>query len=255
MPVRPRRIQQKPKALWRRWLGLWVLFPLFLLMVAAAAAILRSGQWLLYQDNFQHVNWAVILGGESRDMERTESALELYGQGKVDTLVISSIRIFKNRYAGEFARPWLLDKDIPASHVYELRSDAQSTMEEAAFIIGQLRQMGIDTVLIITSNYHTRRSRKLFRGLAQGFPHILVHGAQTPGFQPDAWWASRQGRKIFVLELIKNVHSLAEFLWPGHKPSPYVDEGGPQFLPELKTPLDHMVQEPDTSIAPVDTLL
>lgn len=212
MPLRPRHAPRAARAgLMRHW-TLWAGFPLALALILGYVCVLKSGRWLVASDPFDKATWAVVLAGESRESERADAALQLYFDGRIDSLIYSSNRIFKRRWASELLTEYLAQEGFPRDKIFEFRQDAFSTLEEARLLIRQFRYQNLDTVVVITVNFHTARSRRIFRELAQGYPHILIYPAETPYFDPDTWWSSREGRKIWLLEWTKTVASWFELL-------------------------------------------
>ncbi len=173
-------------------------------------ALWKSGKWLVREDAFEHVRWGLVLAGESRDCERSDAAIRMYHDAKIDTLIISSTRIFKNRYQSEFMVDYYVQQGVPRTRVFEFRQDAYSTLEEARLLVRQFRYQNLDTVLIITSSFHTARTRRIFRKLAQGYPVVLVASAEYNVYDPNAWWSNRESRKIWFEEWAKTVFTWFE---------------------------------------------
>lgn len=211
MPIRPRTPPRSRTGLLRHW-TLWAWFALAVALSVGGMCLWRSGRWLVREDAFFHAEWAAVLAGESRDCERTDAAIRLLQEGRIDTLVLSATRIFKNRYQSEFLLDYVLQQGVPRERVFEFRQDAYSTQEEARLLIRQFRLQNLDTVVVITSNYHTARARRIFRKLANGFPVVLMASADYPLFDPNAWWSNRQSRKIWLDEWVKTIHTAYE-LW------------------------------------------
>jgi uncharacterized SAM-binding protein YcdF (DUF218 family) len=210
LPVRIHSPKKKKYSILNKLFGSWVILPVLLVLLLLCALGWKAGNWFVYGDSFEHVDWAVTLAGQSRDCERSDHAVELFIQQKIDTLLISSIRTFKTRYTGEFLVPDLLQQGVPRDNIFEIRHDSYSTIEEASLIIKQLRLLNLDTVLIITSNFHSARTRFIFNLLAKGTPHFLVSPAPYEGYDPEAWWTSRKGRKTLFLEFTKYIASRFE---------------------------------------------
>ncbi|MDB5050676.1 MAG: hypothetical protein JWO30_3747 [Fibrobacteres bacterium] len=194
---------------WRNW-TLWVWFALALVLCVGGVALWKSGHWLVREDGFDKVRWGVVLAGESRDCERSDAAIRMYHDGKIDTLVISATRVFKNRYNSEFMVDYYVQQGVPRDRVFEFRQDAYSTLEEARLLVRQFRLQNLDTVLIVTSSYHTARTRKIFRKLAQGYPVVLVAAAEYSVYDPNAWWSNRESRKLWFDEWAKTVYTWFE---------------------------------------------
>ena len=211
MPVRPRSLRRPARAggVWRHW-AVWIYFPAALGLSLAGVCLWKSGNWLVTDDPFERMAWTGVLAGESRDCERTDAALKLQLEGRIDTVVLSGTRVFKTRYTSEFMSEYAVQNGYPRGKVFEFRHDTYSTLEEARQLIRQFRLQNLDTVLIITSNFHTARTRRTFRKLAQGFPHVLVYSAEYHAYDPGAWWSSRESRKIWLSEWAKTLYSFYE---------------------------------------------
>lgn len=210
MPIRARsRPRESGAGIWRHW-SLWAWFVLALIFCAGGVALWKSGRLLVREDAFDRVRWGVVLAGESRDAERADAAIRMFREGKIDTLVLSAMRIFKNRYQSELQLDHYHEQGVPQGRIFEFRHEALSTQEEAGMLIRQFRLQNLDTALIITSNYHTARTRRIFRKLSQGYPVILVSGAEFHVFDPDAWWSNRESRKVWLLEWTKTIFTYFE---------------------------------------------
>lgn len=200
MPIRPRTPpRQVRQGLWRHW-TLWAWFAIALVFCLGGVSLWKSGRWLVHEDRFDHVRWAVVLAGESRDCERSDAAIDLYRKGKIDTLALSATRVYKVRYNSEFMVDYFVQQGVPRDRVFEFRQDAYSTLEEAHLLMRQFRLQNLDTVLIITTNYHTARTRRIFRKLAHGYPVVLVAAADYSVYDPNAWWSNRESLKIWFDE-------------------------------------------------------
>jgi uncharacterized SAM-binding protein YcdF (DUF218 family) len=209
----PIRARSRPRAagagIWRHW-SLWAWFVLALVFCAGGVGLWKSGRLLVREDGFQKARWAVVMAGESRDSERADAAIRMFQEGRIDTLVLSSMRIFKDRYQSELQMDFYFDQGVPRGRLFEYRHEASSTQEEAGMLVRQFRLQNLDTVVIITSNYHTARTRRIFRKLAQGYPVILVSAAEYHVFDPESWWSNRESRKVWLLEWAKTVFTFFE---------------------------------------------
>ena len=102
----------------------------------------------------------------------------------------------------EFARR----KGVPISlfHPLPLPSDLDSTRDEAVFVGEYLRSRGIRKILLVTSNFHTRRAARLMRK-QNPWLQVVVIAAPDPYFTPNGWWKSREGQKTFIAAWAKTV--------------------------------------------------
>jgi uncharacterized SAM-binding protein YcdF (DUF218 family) len=81
---------------------------------------------------------------------------------------------------------------------------ARSTQEEAEDVSVELRRLGAHKVLLVTSNFHTRRAARIFRAVAPDLEFTVV-GSDDPFFSPDGWWKNREGQKTALYEWMKTV--------------------------------------------------
>jgi uncharacterized SAM-binding protein YcdF (DUF218 family) len=95
-------------------------------------------------------------------------------------------------------------KGFPDSLFRPVPNDTDSTRSEAIFLGKYLRAHAIRKILLVTSNFHTRRAAWLMRHENPGLEVVAVP-APDPYFTPGAWWKSRNGRKTFLLEWIKTI--------------------------------------------------
>lgn len=211
MPIRPRSQPRPRTRLLRHW-TLWAWFALAVALSVGGVGLWRSGRWLVHEDPAARAKWGVVLAGETRDCERTDAAARLVQEGRIDSLILSSTRIFKNRYESEFLLDYLAKQGVPRDRVFEFHQDAYSTQEEARLLVRQFRLQNLDTVLVVTSSFHTARARRIFRKLAQGYPVVLVAAADYHLYDPAAWWSNRESRKIWFYEWMKTLFTAYE-LW------------------------------------------
>jgi len=86
-----------------------------------------------------------------------------------------------------------------------LPKGVDSTSTEVRYVAEAVfRPKNVNNVLLVTSNYHTRRAARFVRREVPWL-HVSVVPASDPYFSPDGWWKSRNGRKIFVFEWMKTI--------------------------------------------------
>jgi len=85
-----------------------------------------------------------------------------------------------------------------------LPSNSDSTRVETALIGKYLREHGAKRIILVTSNYHTRRAAKLMRKQNPDL-EVTVVPAPDPFFTPGTWWKTRTGQKTFLLEWMKTM--------------------------------------------------
>jgi uncharacterized SAM-binding protein YcdF (DUF218 family) len=118
-------------------------------------------------------------------------------------LVVASGRMLRP-YAGisELMDRDLQNRGVPAADVLRFPQNASDTREEAEALRGLITQKGWRRILLVTSNYHTRRASYIFRKVFPASIGVSVVPARDIEFDPDSWWETRQGAKLFFLESV-----------------------------------------------------
>ena len=175
---------------------------IFAILTLLYIIVEKSGHWLVVNDEFEHVTWAVILDGQSADMERNDFVADLVTAGKVDSVLILGRRVYRDRsnvefYAEDFMR---LGKFDPAT-IFLVKHDDPSTLSEACTIIPWLKKHKADSVLLVTSAPATRRAKKIFQTLSGESPVYLTKDIDNKShYIADAWIFNRESRKNWLRE-------------------------------------------------------
>jgi uncharacterized SAM-binding protein YcdF (DUF218 family) len=144
----------------------------------------------------------VVLGGDESGT-RIMKAAELAQAGYAPYVLVSGPRNLLGHESDstiEYARR----KGFPDSLFEALPNDTDSTRSEARFIGAYLRAHDIRRILLVTSNFHTRRAAGLMRHENPEL-QVEVTPAPDPYFTPNGWWKSRNGQKTFLIEWMKTV--------------------------------------------------
>ncbi|MGH2359958.1 MAG: YdcF family protein, partial [bacterium] len=103
----------------------------------------------------------------------------------------------------DLQRDQALRHGVPES-VLLFEKTSTSTAEQARFLRPILEQRGFRRAIVVTSNFHTRRTRYLFRRVFRGSPvDTRVYPVQNDFFSPDRWWSRDSDTEQVVLEYIK----------------------------------------------------
>lgn len=145
----------------------------------------------------------LVLAGDFSGL-RIETAARLVKEGYAPRILVSGPFGIYGQYESDLEIPMAEKEGFPASYFVGLPHRANSTKEEAVATIPALRQMGAKTVLLVTSDYHTRRAGNIFRAAAPDLNFCVV-AAPDEYFSPHGWWHDRQGRKVFAFESMKTI--------------------------------------------------
>jgi uncharacterized SAM-binding protein YcdF (DUF218 family) len=211
LPEQPAlRPSAQPRPRWRRrllWLGalgaLVVLAYLLHPLLLPAAA-----RWLDVSEPLTPVDDVMVLGGESN--LRPFVAAALYNKGLAKRVLIPTVKPSPEAMAGfvpsetEVMRQVLLKRGVPADAIEILPGEVDSTADEAARLGRYLEDNPERTVAVVTTCYHTRRVRWIFRkqmGARANQLHFV--GGPTEGCDASNWWRSEDGTRRYVNEFVK----------------------------------------------------
>lgn len=163
--------------------------------------VTESGHWLVDNDEFDHVNWVVVLDGQTADMERTDFAAGLMLDGKADSILILGRRYLRNRSNAEFyADDFLQQGPFDSNAVFIVPHDDPSTIGEAFTIVPWLKKHHADTVLLITAAAATHRVKRIFTTLSGESPVYLTTDIHHPQYNADIWYTNRESCKQWLRE-------------------------------------------------------
>lgn len=191
-----------------------IIVVVFCLLAAIYVVVEKSGKWLVVNDEFEHATWAVILDGQSANMERNDYVADLKAQGKVDSVLILGRRVYRDKsnvdfYAEDFMR---LGKFNPAT-IFLVRHDDPSTLSEACTIIPWLKKHKADTVLLVTAAPATRRAKRIFETLSGDSPvYVTADIGYKQQYIADAWIFNRESRKSWLREWFAYAHSFFDLM-------------------------------------------
>ena len=162
------------------------------------------GAFLVEGESPSRADLVVVLAG---DPYRILKAAELVKEGYAPKVLVSGAAGFYGLHESDLAIPFAVKRGFPASCFISFPHEAHSTEEEARAIWPELRKRNVHRVLVVTSDYHTRRALHVLRAR---WPDIDVRVVAAPDefFSAYGWWHTREGRKTFFLECSKTLTSL-----------------------------------------------
>ena len=195
---------------WAKWL-LGAVLSLVVLPFAVSMGLNALGVALITDDPLHPADAILVLGGESRDGDRVQHAVKLFKRGLAPLLVLSGTPMGFRTHEVDIMRRHAEFLGVPPARILSVKHDSDSTKEEAGVVVPILKRRGLKEVILVTSNYHTARAKRIFEGAAgRSGPHFLASPVDDGLFEPDGWWMRRRYAKTFVYEAIKTVWSAIE---------------------------------------------
>ncbi len=177
---------------------LWVMIPatvLILLMLLGA-----SGKFLVVNQPLA-ADVIVVLGGETK--VRPQLGLELLRAGNAPRMVLD-VPTATNIYQWplvELAQQYV-NQQPEAASISVCPVNSLSTRGETRDVGRCLEKMGVRSVLLVTSDYHTRRALSIFRARLPGYQYGIAAATDTGAFGIQ-WWKNREWAKTGVSEWMK----------------------------------------------------
>jgi len=193
-----------------------ILFFLCFLCMLLALYVVRhpllrfmGGFWVVDETPAQ-ADAIVMLGDDNFNADRAARAAELYRAGWAPRVVASGRYLRPYASVTELEQHDLEERGVPASAVVRFTQKAQNTREETAALAQLISSSGWRRILLVTSNYHTRRSRYLAERQFPSGTTLRVVAAPDRDYDPQDWWRTRNGLRIFAGECVAMLVSLWE---------------------------------------------
>jgi uncharacterized SAM-binding protein YcdF (DUF218 family) len=192
-------------------------FFIFILLACVAAGAYAGrdvwlppmAHWVIESHPPEKAEIVVVLAGDGFG-RRILRAAELVEQGYAPRVLVDGAMDFYGLNEAEAAIDFAVRRGAPRKVFEAFPMEADSTIEEAKIVDDELTRRGVSKALVVTSDFHTRRSRSLFEARGSGKVRYVVVASDYPEFDPEAWWHSRQGAKTLFLEYLKTLYTWYE---------------------------------------------
>ena len=184
-----------------------ILFFVASLYLSSGSVLIFLGEWLIAGEPLEKSDAAVVLNTGIEYYPRLIEAADLYNKGLVKKVVINGNRktdiLRKLEEKGFiYCCPWYEEK-LQILELYNVRrndvvtlsvEDVYDTVGESEAVGKELIKLGLSRLLLVTSKYHTRRARHIWRNVWPKQFEIGTVAARTDPYNPLEWWKS--GRQI-----------------------------------------------------------
>ena len=186
---------------------------LFLLVLAITGFVTRGvwltalGNALVHDEGPAKAEIVVVLAGDFAG-QRLIAGAELVRQGWAPRVLVSGPPGFYGVNEADAAIRFGIAKGYPAEYFVALPHTALSTRDEAVVVMTYLKSHQIRSFLLVTSDFHTARARRIFLATERrmgGGPSLRTVAAPDQYFTPTTWWLNREGRKIAFMDWTKTI--------------------------------------------------
>lgn len=185
-------------------------FFLFLItfLFALPVLLVTLGNFLVASDPIEPVTALIMLSGGTDS--RMAEVIRLYQQGIAQKVILTEtghvlweIEGMEFTYSTD-VRTQLINAGIPAGEILITKGVADSTKDEALAVRALMEYYGIESGIVITDPYHTRRTRIIFWDMfSYSGIHLGVHPVSDSWYKPSTWFLSARGWKYTWLEYLK----------------------------------------------------
>lgn len=180
-----------------------VVVVLIALLYLVRAPLLRlAGSFWVRPDPPANSDVIVILSDDDFTADRATRAADLYHDGWAPHVVTSGRWLRPYISIAELMQRDLEARGVPHQAIIAFAHDAPDTLVELKGIAEFARRHGWTRLMIVTSNYHTRRTRYLCNHVFPSDVRVLVESAPDHDYDPDSWWRTRIGLKTFFHESV-----------------------------------------------------
>ena len=194
-----------------RLLSLIFLAALFFMLYLVRHPLLRlAGGWWVVSDPLQPADAMIVLGHDNFSGDRAARAAQLFQAGWAPQVVASGRMLRPYAGVADLIARDLEGRGVPAAAIVTFSQQADSTRTEAQALQGLVTQRNWHRVLVVTSNYHARRARYIFRRVFPSDVLVLLQPAPDSEYDPSSWWESRSGLKHFFTETVGYSYAMWE---------------------------------------------
>jgi uncharacterized SAM-binding protein YcdF (DUF218 family) len=189
-----------------------ILIVLVVLYLARHSILRQLGESWVVEDTLERSDAILVLSDDNFYADRATRATQVYRQGLAPIVVASGRRL--RPYAGiaELMEHDLIERGVPKEKILRVAHDSDNTREEAKALAGVARQKKWRSVIVVTSNYHSRRARYIFSHIFPEDVRVQITGAHDGDFDPESWWEKR----ISIKKLVREMAGMIVAIWEQH---------------------------------------
>lgn len=171
------------------------------LIVAIIALPLFIGWYLSPQDPIERADAIVAVSGGDTNA-RIKKSIELYQEGWAPVIIFSGAAAEGEISNAEAMRNIAVKQGVPKSDII-IEEDSKTTAENAEFTSRIIKDKNYQSIILVTSPYHQRRTYELFKeNLGDEFK-IINQSALDEDWRKKGWWENNIGRFLTIGELGK----------------------------------------------------
>ena len=184
----------------------------FLIYLVRHPLMRYAAEYWVIDEPAQRAAAIVVLSDDNFYGDRATRAAELSRQQVAPVVVASGRRLRPNAGIAELIEHDLVERGVPKDKVLRFDHDSSDTIAEAEALANLAKQKHWSSVIVVTSNYHTRRVRYVFEKVFPAEIAVSVASARDGDFDPERWWEKRKSTALFGHEIL----GMMEAFWELH---------------------------------------
>lgn len=162
----------------------FVIFCAVLYLVRRPLLRFTAESWII-EDPLDKADALIVLGDDNFYADRATRGAQLFREGKAPVIVASGRRLRPNAGIAELMEHDLVERGVPRDKIVRFAHDADSTLEEARALARLVKERKWRSVIVVTSNFHTRRARYIFQRVFPQGMEVRVASARDGDFDPE----------------------------------------------------------------------
>ena len=178
--------------------------------------LVSMARFLTVSDQLKTADVIYVLGGDY--LTRAPHAAALFNQGLATKIVLpkeevsQAVQLGLQSHSTKITFDMLVKLGVDQSAIIILESSSggvTSTYDEARVLKDYIESESINAVIIVTTAFHSRRSRWIFNKVLKGKSvEILMSPTEHTKFDKYNWWKVEKGLISYIEEYLKFFHYL-----------------------------------------------
>ncbi len=159
------------------------------------------------RDELRQADYIVaVSGGDTK--ARAEEAARLYLDGWAPRIIFSGAALDpESRSNADAMREIAVNMGVPPDMIV-VEEESFNTRENAELTSRLVEALGGESIILVTSPYHQRRTYIEFRNEIRSDIDIISHSAPDQRWSRRFWWSSEFGRNITISEVPKVLYAI-----------------------------------------------
>lgn len=193
------------------WIAGSLLLLVILLFLFRYSILRATGNYLIVSELPEKSEVMFVLSGSPVD--RGTGATKIYNDGLVKKIVCTGGNkpadfeaLGLDYYESQLTKSEIVRSGVPDSIVIVINKGT-STLEESDVVIDYCKQNNIQSCIVLSSDFHTRRVRTVFKKkLEKENIKAIICGAPSGNYNESSWWESEYGMIAVNNEYVKLIY-------------------------------------------------